>query len=146
MLNLMLKIFSHPKNYRMSIVVKRVHFHIPFFMNKDGYTAQAVPLLAQVSPCTDIGVLDVDQDGWLDLLLLGNDFYPEADIGRQASNYVQVLKNKGDHTFSYWMPYQHGLYNNLEHRKLTSFVNALTQKQNFIFTNRNEKPILFQLK
>lgn len=139
-------IFSKKELQKIYHGVASTYSHILFYNDKNIYTAQVLPILSQISPCTDVCILDIDQDGLQDIMLLGNDYYPEADIGRQASNFVQVLKNNGNHTFTYLLPYQHGFYNNLEHRKITKFTNALTQKTNYIFSNRGEKPVLFQLR
>jgi hypothetical protein len=63
------------------------------------FIAQALPIEAQFSPIEDIAVEDVDQDGYLDLVLGGNTTAVASYFGSYQGNWGLILK--GDATGSF---------------------------------------------
>lgn len=59
----------------------------------------ALPLATQIAPINDISVSDFDEDGNLDLLLIGNDYGNETFIGRYDALNGLVLKGNGQGRF-----------------------------------------------
>ncbi|WP_370479189.1 VCBS repeat-containing protein [Tamlana flava] len=59
----------------------------------------ALPLEAQVAPINGILVEDVDQDGFLDLLLVGNNYNAEVGNGRYDASIGHFLHNSGHGSF-----------------------------------------------
>jgi hypothetical protein len=63
------------------------------------FTAKALPIEAQFSPIEDIAVEDIDQDGYLDLVLGGNTTAVASYFGSYQGNWGLILK--GDATGSF---------------------------------------------
>jgi hypothetical protein len=63
------------------------------------FTAKALPIEAQFSPIEDIAVADIDQDGFLDLVLGGNTTAVASYFGSYQGNWGLILK--GDATGSF---------------------------------------------
>lgn len=59
----------------------------------------ALPVEAQIAPIYGMMPCDIDQDGLLDVLLVGNDYGMEVFQGRADGFYGLVLKNKGKGRF-----------------------------------------------
>ncbi len=67
----------------------------------DNFEVIELPLLAQVSPIRDIQVLDYNEDGNKDLLLVGNNSNVSPFFGSFDSNFGVLLKGEGNGNFSY---------------------------------------------
>jgi len=63
------------------------------------FTAKSLPIEAQFSPIEDIAVEDIDQDGYLDLVLGGNTTAVASYFGSYQGNWGLILK--GDATGSF---------------------------------------------
>lgn len=63
------------------------------------FEARQLPLEAQYSPVFGILADDVDDDGNVDVLLVGNDYGTEVMTGRQDACYGLLLKGKGNGEF-----------------------------------------------
>ncbi len=63
------------------------------------FTAKALPIEAQFSPIEDIAIEDIDQDGYLDLVLGGNTTAVASYFGSYQGNWGLILK--GDATGSF---------------------------------------------
>jgi enediyne biosynthesis protein E4 len=74
------------------------------------FKLSALPTLAQTSPIFGMVVKDVDSDGFLDALLLGNDYGAELTNGRYDAMTGIVLKNLGNGNFSTINSSQTGFY------------------------------------
>ncbi len=67
------------------------------------------PRMAQRSYVFAIAVLDLNEDGNLDLILGGNLFQAKPEVGKYDASYGDVLLGKGDGTFDYWKNAENGL-------------------------------------
>lgn len=90
------------------------------------------PVLAQRSYVFAIAVLDLNEDGNLDLILGGNLSQAKPEVGKYDASYGEVLLGKGDGTFDYWKNAAHGLkldgdiraFGLLENKKLLVVKNS----------------------
>jgi hypothetical protein len=64
------------------------------------FTVRALPLLAQVAPVFGMIVQDINQDGFLDMLLNGNDYGAEVAVGRYDASYGLLLLGDGKGGFT----------------------------------------------
>jgi enediyne biosynthesis protein E4 len=69
--------------------------------NKGTFTFQALGAMAQVSPVAGISIFDYNGDTKPDLLLSGNFYDNQTELGRFDANYGQVWINKGSGKFEY---------------------------------------------
>ncbi|MCA9187323.1 MAG: VCBS repeat-containing protein [Planctomycetales bacterium] len=70
---------------------------------------QPFPRLAQVAPSFGAQLVDVDDDGFLDVYLVQNFSMPNRDIGRTCGGVSQLLIGNGDGTFQPMTPASSGL-------------------------------------
>ncbi|MEM9718742.1 MAG: VCBS repeat-containing protein [Bacteroidota bacterium] len=73
------------------------------FVQTDGgqYDARPLPVQAQISPIHAIESFDYNQDGWLDLLLCGNDDHFKLRLGKMDANYGVLLQGTEEGGFKY---------------------------------------------
>ncbi|MDQ6845486.1 MAG: FG-GAP repeat protein, partial [Bacteroidota bacterium] len=95
------------------------------------FIAHQLPLAAQFAPVNTILATDVDNDGYTDLLLGGNEYQEEIGSGRYDASYGQFLKNNGKGFFTSILPVQSGFI-------IDGDVKSLHQ----IITERNDRLIL----
>ncbi len=76
-------------------------------MNNNGrFESIKLPREAQIAPSFGTEILDVDDDGILDVILAHNFFSPQRETGRMDGGLSLVLKGNGDCTFSA-LPHSH---------------------------------------
>lgn len=76
-----------------------------FINNGSGnFQRKVLPTEAQVAPIMDFEPMDINDDGIIDLLCVGNFFDTEVETTRHDASYGQVLIGNGDGTFTA-MPY-----------------------------------------
>lgn len=63
------------------------------------FTVQAMPWQAQLSPYRDAVVVDANGDGLPDILLVGNYFENNIQMGRNDADFGTILLNRGHHKF-----------------------------------------------
>ena len=81
-----------------------------FLQQKDGtFQFAALPRAAQIAPINAIVARDLDGDGKLDLLGVGNDFSPEPTTGRFDGGVGVFLKGDGAGHFTAVLPAQSGV-------------------------------------
>ncbi|HEX6180439.1 MAG TPA: RNA-binding protein, partial [Chitinophagaceae bacterium] len=72
------------------------------FMNEGGrFVAKQLPLQAQFAPVYKIITLDINKDGFQDLILLGNNDYPRLKLGKIDACFGTLLLNDGKANFTY---------------------------------------------
>jgi hypothetical protein len=77
-------------------------------MGNGRFKAHPLPLAAQFAPVNAILANDMDNDGFTDLLLGGNEYESEILSGRYDASYGQLLKNDGKGNFTNISPLQSG--------------------------------------
>lgn len=72
-----------PKELLNAYVVKATNFKTSYFENSgDGtFKISTLPLVSQFAPINGIQVMDVNNDGYLDLLMVGNNYSGDASLG-----------------------------------------------------------------
>ena len=82
-------------------VIRKVYtFKSTIFMN-DGAEFEAIPLpkLAQIAPVNGIVLDDVDQNGFVDIIVAGNEYNREVETTRSDAGSGYVILNKDGHEF-----------------------------------------------
>lgn len=72
-----------PKELQNAYVVKATNFKSSYFENLGDATFKisTLPLVSQFAPINGIQVMDVNNDGYLDLLMVGNNYSGDASLG-----------------------------------------------------------------
>lgn len=95
------------------------------------FTKKILPLSAQISPVYAIGAIDINSDGFMDLLLGGNLYGAQPETGRYDASYGHMLINDGKGNFSD-QSLQHGFSVRGEIRDF--YING---KNIFVFRNND---------
>jgi hypothetical protein len=94
------ELFSKEKLESAS-VLKADYFRNAILIN-DGhqnFKVQALPWQAQLSPLKDGAILDINKDGLPDILLAGNYYDNNIEMGRYDADFGTLLVNKGKNKF-----------------------------------------------
>ncbi|MEZ4960466.1 MAG: VCBS repeat-containing protein [Saprospiraceae bacterium] len=85
------KAYHRKVNYQSSAI----------FENKGNgeFTAHPLPILAQIAPVQSIVANDLDGDGFKDLVLVGNDYTSNGELGRYDAGYGLLLMGRGQCRF-----------------------------------------------
>ena len=77
---------------------KADYFSNAILMNdgSNNFTLQAMPWRAQLSPCRDAVVVDANADNLPDVLLVGNYYENNIEMGRNDADYGTLLLNRGN--------------------------------------------------
>ena len=92
--------------------LKAANFSSCYFENLGNgkFEVNSLPQMAQITTTRDIIIEDVNVDGNLDLILLGNRYGFEVKTPRQDAGYGMCLIGDGEGSFHAMMPYESGLY------------------------------------
>jgi hypothetical protein len=93
-------IFTKEK-LKSSVVFESYHFANTLFINdgKGKFIAQDLPMAAQITTFKTAAVCDANGDGLVDIILMGNYFDNNVQMGRYDADYGTILINKGHLNF-----------------------------------------------
>ncbi|WP_345003896.1 VCBS repeat-containing protein [Snuella lapsa] len=118
---------------------KATSFATSYFENKGNgtFTKKQLPNEVQTTAITNIISEDIDKDGNLDLVLLGNIYGFEVETPRQDAGYGLYLKGDGKGNFKPIAPFNSGLYvnGNVSDAK---FIKMPSGKKTIIIAKNNE--------
>ena len=126
-----------------AVIYEISNFESIILINENGKLIKKVmPIEAQVTPIKSSIVLDVNQDGNNDIIIVGNHYGVEVETTRYDSGFGAVFLGDGNNNFSFMSPFQSGFYVPLDSRDIKQF------KQNnhnnaIIVTNNNSAPSIF---
>lgn len=86
------------------------------------FEMHALPAAAQTGPVYGITARDIDGDGWMDIILTGNEFSMAAYLGRQDALNGLVLMNKGKKGFQPLSIIESGFYTPANGRAVVELV------------------------
>lgn len=88
------------------------HFYTSFFINdgQGNFTLKKLPSEAQFSPIKDIHAEDLNQDGHMDLILVGNMYDTEVETVRYDAGRGLVMLGEGEGKFKILSPLESGFF------------------------------------
>jgi len=114
--------------------------HGIFYQQKDGsFIFKPLTHAAQIAPIMDWEVRDLNKDGKLDLIGVGNRYQTEVETVREDAGTGLVLIQGDDDSFSYLMPTESGLYLPFNSRKILSIKRG---KNESYFIGNNHGPLI----
>lgn len=114
------------------------------FNNGDGsFTVKPLPFETQLSLIKAILPADINNDGTTDLILAGNDYGFQPQLGRLDANNGIVLLNDGKGNFKMLDKNYSGINVNGQVRTLISIKNK--QSNSMVFLRNNETPVLCKI-
>ena len=90
-----------PEKLKKSDVLTANYFANAVFMNKGNlkFDVEALPVEAQFSPFKDAVIVNANNDNLTDILLMGNYYDNNIEMGRYDADYGTILINKGKGVF-----------------------------------------------
>ncbi|NBC24897.1 MAG: hypothetical protein GVX78_04700 [Bacteroidetes bacterium] len=116
-----------------------------FINRRDGFEAQPLPNLAQISPIMGIEVLDINQDGNLDIIAAGNMYNTEVETPRYDAGNGVVLLGDGNGSFRALDVHESGLYAP-KNVKDIAVLKAKGKAKYLLVANNDDEPGLFRLR
>lgn len=112
------------KELDSALVLKANHFSSVYIQNlgNDKFILSSLPNQAQLAPIFGMQTWDINQDGFLDVILNGNDYGMELIQGRADAMSGVVLINDAGHGFTPLSLDESGFYTNGENRTLSSIL------------------------
>ena len=120
---------------------KATSFASYVLINKDGkFTYQELPSYSQVSPIYEMAVADINNDGYKDIIAVGNNYDTEYETPRLDAGRGTVLMNDNGKGFSALLPYESGLNLDGNFRKV-----GIIQRANdkLLVAAQNNGPLMF---
>jgi hypothetical protein len=88
-------------NMEQAFTLEARHFESVLLLNNgSGFTLKNLPIEAQFGPIKGMVAMDLNEDAYLDLLVIGNNYETEVVTGRHDAMNGLSLYGKGDGTFS----------------------------------------------
>ncbi len=113
-----------------------------YIKNNGNGTFEIFPLPAevQIAPIFGMEILDINQDGYDDLLMIGNDYGMEVSIGRMDAHDGLVLLGNGTGAFEVITSNVSGFYVQGNGKSMATVYNKIHQSQDII-TAENQGPV-----
>ena len=102
-----------------------------------------LPIQAQTSPIKSSLVDDFNNDGFKDLLLVGNHYGVEVETVRYDAGYGSIFLGDGKNNFRFLPPLQSGIYIPKDSRFISS-LKTTEEKNIYLSTNNNSTITLFK--
>ena len=129
------------------VVIKQVNYAsscIAYNTGNGNFTIQDLPQVIQLSSAKTILPVDVNADGKPDLILGGNEFGFQPQLGRLDASPGDVLLNDGKGNFAILNPTVSGI--NLQGQVRDICLIKSKGAINILFLQNNEYPVLYKLK
>lgn len=108
--------------------------------NQNGtFNIQPLPLKAQTAPIQDMLITDVNDDTYMDILLVGNDFTAEKNGGWYDAQNGTILLGDGKNNFKSMTISESGFYVPGDARSISQLQNSKNQTQ--IIVGQNNGPV-----
>ena len=135
------------KNKIESSIIKKVNYSsscVAINKGNGSFDIQKLPLVAQLSLVKTIVARDINNDDKIDLILGGNEFGFQPQLGRLDANAGEVLLNNGKGGWIVLSEYESGIRINAQVRDMVTINYGA--KECVLFLMNNEEPVLFELK
>ncbi|WP_299113566.1 VCBS repeat-containing protein [uncultured Winogradskyella sp.] len=121
-----------------AVIYEISSFDSVILINDNGQLViKSLPNEAQVSPIKSSIIMDVNQDGYQDILTVGNHYGVEVETTRYDAGFGSVLLGDGNNNFQFMSPIKSGFYVPYDSR------NVIKIGDNILVTNNNNNVSLF---
>ena len=119
------------------------NFESIILINKDGkLIRKQLPIEAQISPIKSSLICDVNNDGYKDILIVGNHYGVEVETTRYDAGFGSVLIGDGKNNFEFMPPTQSGFYSPTDSRLVKTI--KVNSKDLILVTNNNASLSIFR--
>lgn len=128
-----------------AVIYQIENFESIILENKNGkLIKKSLPNEAQISPIKSSVVLDINNDGFKDIITVGNHYGVEVETTRYDAGFGTVLLGSNDLTYTFVPPTKSGFY--VPHDSRDILVQKFNDKQiRFFVTNNNEHINIFDV-
>ncbi|MGB0879611.1 MAG: VCBS repeat-containing protein [Polaribacter sp.] len=131
------------KKVENAVVYEISNFESIILINDQGkLTPKPLPIEAQISPIKSSLVDDFNNDGYKDILVIGNHYGVEVETVRYDAGYGSLLLGDGNNNFEFLPPTSSGLHIPFDSRTVQS-INMNKQKT-LLITNNNDALVLLK--
>jgi hypothetical protein len=128
------------KSVEESNKYKATTFASYLLINNNGtYEFQELPSYAQIAPIYDMEIVDINKDGFKDIIAVGNNYDTEYETPRLDAGRGVIILNKDGKELDALMPYESGFYLDGNFRKV-DIVNRKNDK--LIVAAQNNGPVV----
>ncbi|MBT5615895.1 MAG: CRTAC1 family protein [Flavobacteriales bacterium] len=132
------------KTVEEAVVYEISNFESILLINENGkLTAQKLPIQAQISPIKNSLVDDFNNDGFKDILLVGNHYGVEVETVRYDAGYGSLFIGDGKNKFKFLPPTSSGFYIPTDSRAISS-IKTINNSKIYLVTNNNDSIALFK--
>ena len=132
------------KTVEGALVYEISNFESILLINNNGkLTAKKLPIQAQISPIKNSFVDDFNNDGFKDILLVGNHYGVEVETVRYDAGYGSILLGDGKNKFKFLPPTSSGFYIPSDSRAISS-IKTINNSKMYLVTNNNDSIALFK--
>lgn len=103
---------------------------------------QVLPIQAQISPIKSTLVMDVNKDGNMDIITVGNHYGVEVETTRYDAGFGTVLLGNGNNDFTFINPNESGFYVPTDSRNIIKLKQG--NEDLIIVSNNNDKLSIFK--
>jgi len=126
-----------------SVVYEISSFESILLINDNGkLIAKSLPNEAQIAPIKSALVIDVNKDGYKDIITVGNHYGVEVETVRYDAGYGTVLLGNGENDFSFMPAGKSGFYVPRDSRDLKQL--SIKGNNTFVVTNNNSTLSFFK--
>jgi len=126
-----------------AVVYEINNFESIILINEDGnLMRQSLPIEAQVSPIKSSLVADFNNDGFKDIIIVGNHYGVEVETVRYDAGNGLLLLGDGDNNFKSSKPLASGVHIPFDSRSIESI--KIKNKEVLLVTNNNDSLKLLQ--
>jgi len=132
------------KDLKEALKLKVYTFSSTIFTNNNGkFNAEKLPTEAQIAPIQSITTGDVNKDGNIDLIMVGNNYGMEVETGRMDALNGVVLLGKGNGKFEFSQNFKNGFWANNDARQIGWL--KIKNIENIIVANNNDNYQIFKV-
>lgn len=127
-----------------AVVYEIKSFESIVLINENGkLIKKSLPNEVQISPVKSSIVMDVNADGYKDIIIVGNHYGVEVETTRYDAGFGGVLFGDGSNNFTFLPPKESGFYVPYDSRDLTLIDNS--NGALLLVTNNDAQPSIFKL-
>ncbi|WP_299110716.1 CRTAC1 family protein [uncultured Winogradskyella sp.] len=128
-----------------AVVYEIKSFESILLINDNGkLVKKALPNDVQISPIKSSIIIDINKDGYKDIIVAGNHYGVEVETTRYDAGYGAVLLGDKDNNFRFLSPYKSGFYVPHDSRNINLINEA--EKALLFIANNNSEPTIFRFR
>lgn len=127
-----------------AVVYEISNFESIILINNDGkLKAEKLPIEAQISPIKNSLVEDFNDDGFKDILIVGNHYAVEVETVRYDAGFGSLFLGDGKNKFKFLSSDLSGFYTPTDGRSISS-LKTNNNDRVYLITNNNDSLALFK--